>query len=214
MLYGKTLNKVNIVTIPRWMVKVMETDGLTLSQLDAELSGVQLARKNGSYTDGNYIADRLRQRFAKLFSKIDVLDYYWANTIMNELLYAPDDSIYNEASASCMYDIYNIATDKVIENGRNNFINTYSNKQLVLPDIVDINSIILNKDENNNTILQLVVTQGTIFIVVDSGFTNFIVYNNYSFKTFIREHLVGVIYKHYSEDVVVNHPLFKVLIRS
>lgn len=208
MNYGKVIKKVNIVAIPKHLLPVMNDKGLSLAQLDAELAFL----RSVGYEEETVVGDALRDKMVAMFSKSDMCDYFSANKILDRILYNND---YNNGETPLyngrVYSLFRTIPETMLQAAEEKFINSMIDPKLNLDGVSDVGAIILNKDAS---VIEFVVHDNTVFVVVGSGFSNFIIYNNYDFMNFITEHLLDVIFRFYTEDVVTNHPLFMTLLRK
>jgi hypothetical protein len=143
-----------------------------------------------SIKDLNHAYDFLKDDI----NKQDIKDFLVCNRLLHENL------------TNCLNSVYleNITYNKQDEQ---DIINLFSNS--------DITNINMSTDNNRDKgIWSLVPKDDFVFIVIHSGFTNYILHNNLvNFKRLFFKELIDYVYRYYGESKLVNSYFFNVLFK-
>lgn len=215
-----SLHKFSIVMVPDYLIKTFEASNITLEVLDKAFSNYEVVKLRDNTNE--YI-DRL---FKEKVSKNDIIDLLMANRLLNshllpevvgeplevksntgEVLKQPDFNglagfIKNDLSfyMGITYDMYKYESE---------FISLYMNNK------ININTIIMNEDNDSyKQLFELKVTDNTVYVILHSGFTNFIPYSVYEFKSYFLKKLMNCVVNAFGEETVFNSGFFKSYLRK
>lgn len=219
-----TSKRVSVAFIPDYVVKTLESRGMTLLMLDGMIGTYKKNMDPNYWKSGssvsvrdidNGILDTFRKWIDANISKNDIKDIMIANSVLNKLLYTDNyhsfdggnDRKFGTELIFCS-ELYGVVSSSSTKDEEADFISLYSNPE------IDINTIIMSRDKNvENTLWSTVVTENTIFIVLHSGFTNFMTYNNLEFRKHFASCVLDYIVKYFNEDTAVKGRVFKSFIR-
>lgn len=190
---------ISVVLIPDYLAKTLPAVGITFEQLD----------KTTSFGDTNSF-NFLNKMFTERVSKADIKDLLVANYLLRDMIMPNiDGDSYNDRGvfryivnelryAAELYSIYPFQ----------DFIFTYSNAD------VDINTIIVSEDDIHKQVFEFRVTDNTVFVILHSGFTNFLVHNSIDFKQYFLSKLMDCTFNAFGEESVYQTTFFKSFIRQ
>lgn len=190
---------ISIAMIPDYLAKTLPAVGITFEQLD-KLTSVEKAYEN---------KDLLNTMFLDKVSRTDIQDLILANIMLNDHILPSRDGIYLDKGLNkYIVDDLKYAADLYTTYTINDFITSYSSKD------VDINTIIVSEDDNHKQVFEFRITDNTVFVILHSGFTNFLVYNSNEFKVYFLNKLMDCVFNAFGEETVYQTALFKCFIRS
>lgn len=200
------VNSVNVVAIPDYLITSLQANGVSLDYLDS------MVGKLDNYSDPKVkeLMDNLRDKL----SLNDIADLAVTNEILNEKIFKVSDIVYKDMDSrrtgteDFVKDLAYLAMEKgLIEDARKNVISLYCEKD------IETDTIILSKDKSEiDKICSFVQTDDTLFVVVHSGFTNFLVYGG-EFKKLISKYIIDKLFLGYGEDRTVKSNVFKSFLR-
>ena len=187
---------VNVVFIQDYIVKAIESKGMSLDTLD----GYLLDR---CFRIEEY--DKLGKWFNENLSKYDVDDLAMLNSLMskyliNEYGLESDKASVDDINGLC----YASFEAKLRPDGYANIRETTSRVLAALSNSNDIKQVLLNK----NDIYKAVPTTNTLFIVVYSGFGNILGNPSIDVKYMLSLDLLHFLFKFYGRDKVINLPIY------
>jgi hypothetical protein len=200
----KNTKPVSVAMIPDYLAKTLPAVGITFEQLD-KITSVET-----STLSNNENVKLLNAMFLDRVSKADLIDLKLANIMLRDhiLPSKSDYSVRDRGLGMYITDELSYAAELYTSYSINDFITFYSNRD------VDINAIILSEDDSYKKVFEFQVTDNTVFVILHSGFTNFLVYNSNAFKVYFLNKLMDCVFNAFGEETVYQTDLFKSFIRS
>jgi hypothetical protein len=206
MEHNMSIKPFSIVMMPDYLSNTtLPAAGITLEVLDKSV---------GNFTTGEG-RDRypyLNKVFSEKISTNDISDLLAANKLLTSYLLPQVDKMEYRGElsgvGSYIVDELKYATSIYNNIDVNDFIRLYSNPK------IDLNTIIMNGDNDHKGIFEFQVTDNTVFIILHSGFTNFILFNISSFKPYFLNRLMSCLVNAFGEETVLNSNFLKSYIRN
>lgn len=192
-------NRFQIVALPDYVVKTLSSLGVSLGDLDDMLR--LYSNNDNTLPNGNRVAwiteRKLLDWFAEKLSKNDICDILVANGIVANLL--TSKNMYNaNISSFTTNDIWELKTHGYdYDDNFRNFVSFYADEK------INIGDIVLDDENNVCSIVKTVVTETTVFVILQRGFTNFIAYPDLTFKEKFFSHVLNLVFKSYGEEAIM-----------
>lgn len=212
----------SVVIVPDYLVTTLAAKGMTLQELDMHRGVGFHVSANGGTTNYNDLnkdkrntSINLREWLIKNISKNDIADLVAANDIFTKYL-LPIDKLITLKPSQNFSGVGSLVRNELLEdipfaqgydlvNSRlSELIYHYRNKE------IDLQHIIMSRDKNtDNTVWSTEVCDNTLFVIMHSGFTEFIDSLNKEFPNYFVERLIDCLITAFGEPAVTNSMYFK-----
>jgi len=205
-------NKFEVVGIPEYLVKTLESKGSSLIKFGEQLM-FSNSDKDMDYDLKTSFNNTVISWLSDNLATIELADLVNADNIVIDMLYhAGIGTRYRSYDLDTInsllsYGILNktILLPNTLDEYKVDLINMLSNEN------ISLNTIILNN--NTKEIFELVITDRILFVVMKSGFTNFLRFKDLDFVTYFRKHILNSMFNAYGEKAVTKHTFFKRFLR-
>lgn len=170
-------DRIFLFAIPDFLYKTLRANKLTLSNIVSESGG---------------FSTMIQKKFRETFTNRDFSMLVAGQELLNEALKNTDGTV----ECDVFYDIYD---------------NTYNSDKT--KDVIELTEILSNNNEINMSTTDNVtnrqdfaieVCENSVFIILKSGFTNYILKNELSYKNVFMEILIEELFKYFGERRVIN----------
>ena len=170
-------DRIFLFAIPDFLYKTLRANKLTLSNIVSESGG---------------FSTNILKKLRETFTNRDFSMLVAGQELLNEVLKNSDGTLENDI----YYDVYD---------------NTYNSDKS--KDVIELTEILSNNNEINMSTTDNVtnrqdfaieVCENTVFIILKSGFTNYILKNELSYKNVFMEILIEELFKYFGERRVIN----------
>lgn len=188
-----------VVALPDYVVKTLSSLGVSLGNLDDMLR--LYVNNDNTLPNGNRAAwvteHKLIDWFAEKLSKNDISDILVANGIVGDLL--ASKNMYNANICSfTANDLWELKTrGYAYDDNYRNFVSFYADEK------INISDIVLDDENNVCSIVKTVVTETTVFVILQRGFTNFIAYPDLTFKEKFFSRILNLVFRSYGEEATM-----------
>lgn len=177
----------NIIGVPDYILRAFNSKGTDFNKFVNEIEAL-IIKDNKETNLLNYFKENL--------SKYDVSDFLVFNSILEDNLELP--VLFNSEI------VKNIVRPDELVDANARIINLYNN------DTINIENIIMSKINNNNKLpFSLKSSNNCLFIIPQSGFTNFIVKNVKEFKLFTLNVILIWLKNNFGDELTYSNKLFK-----
>ena len=170
-------DRIFLFAIPDFLYKTLRANKLTLSNIVSESGG---------------FSTNILKKLRETFTNRDFSMLVAGQELLNEVLKNSDGTLENDI----YYDVYD---------------NTYNSDKS--KDVIELTEILSNNNEINMSTTDNVtnrqdftieVCENIVFIILKSGFTNYILKNELSYKNVFMEILIEELFKYFGERRVIN----------
>jgi hypothetical protein len=216
----------SVVLVPDYLVTTLAAKGMTLQEIDMHRGVGFNINTSGSNTNFNILnrdkqnnAINLRDWLIKNISKNDLIDLVAANEFFIRYLLPIDKSTILKPSQN-LYGVDKLIKNELLDTDQctqgydlidsrvHELIYHYRNKN------IDLQNIIMSRDKNTvDTVWTTVVCDNTLFVIMHSGFTEFVDSINIQYQYYFVERIIDCLFKEFGEHAVINSMYFKSFIR-
>ena len=170
-------DRIFLFAIPDFLYKTLRANKLTLSNIVSESGG---------------FSTNILKKLRETFTNRDFSMLVAGQELLNEVLKNSDGTLENDI----YYDVFD---------------NTYNSDKS--KDVIELTEILSNNNEINMSTTDNVtnrqdfaieVCENSVFIILKSGFTNYILKNELSYKNVFMEILIEELFKYFGERRVIN----------
>jgi hypothetical protein len=209
-------NPISVAFMPDYIVTALKAKGIGLEDIDALASGCYDHTKENkdiiNYRTERDKVERLNDILSKNISKNDIVDMILANRLLTtHLLSKYFWEVRNNAGVSqyIRSELPRLTDWMDSQEKLNEFKLLYADKN------INIEAINMSKDNNEENVWEFKQTENTLFVVLRSGFTNFIVYPGLEkFKDDFIMLIVNYMFKVYGEQETTRNGVFQTFIKK